>query len=100
MNQEVSNQKKQALPKDNNSLSAFYLDQLNLAPDIKEFLKDGATLATEVKTASDYSYSASSYAGPHFRLAGDAGCKTIYFSITLYETDVLPLIGFIDPFFR
>jgi len=80
MNQDVFNKKKQLMHKDSNTLRRFYEEQLRLAPDIIGFLKDGATLATEIRTASDYSYSASSYAGSHFRLAGDAA-------------------SFIDPFF-
>ncbi|KAI9039370.1 uncharacterized protein KD926_009513 [Aspergillus affinis] len=39
-----------------------------------------ARLISEVKSASDWSYSASAYASPYLRIAGDAGC-------------------FIDPFF-
>lgn len=40
----------------------------------------GATLVSEVRSASDWSYSASSYASNNVRIVGDAGC-------------------FIDPFF-
>ena len=40
-----------------------------------------------VKAASDFSYSAPSYAGPHYRIAGDAGGaqtrKQVIRSITL-----------------
>ncbi|KAL8758951.1 MAG: hypothetical protein Q9199_001111 [Rusavskia elegans] len=41
---------------------------------------NGGELISEIKSASDYSYSASSYASPYVRIVGDAGC-------------------FIDPFF-
>lgn len=79
MNQDVSTKKKQALPKENSSSEAFYLDQLKLAPDIIDLIGKG-TLVTDadgptVRSASDYSYSASNYAGPHYRLAGDAAGK-------------------------
>ncbi|KAF9263046.1 FAD/NAD(P)-binding domain-containing protein [Marasmius fiardii PR-910] len=56
-----------------------YMHQLARAPGAMEFLKD-AELDDEVRMASDYSYSATSYAGPRWRLAGDAA-------------------AFIDPFF-
>jgi flavine halogenase len=56
-----------------------YLRTLERAPDIKELLKD-AKIDDEVRMTSDYSYSATSYSGPGWRLAGDAG-------------------AFIDPFF-
>jgi len=80
MNQEVSNSKKQRMPKDNSSLTAFYLQQLQFAPDIMNLVAEG-TLETPnegppVRSASDYSYSASSYAGPYYRLAGDAAGKS------------------------
>jgi hypothetical protein len=51
----------------------FYREYLKLAPQINEMLS-GAEMVSEVKQASDWSYSASAYAGPHFRLVGDAGC--------------------------
>ena len=34
-----------------------------------------------IKSASDFSYSASSYAGDHYRIAGDAGGKSWGFQI-------------------
>lgn len=52
---------------------------MKLCPTIKELLEP-AELVSDIKQATDYSYSASAYAGPHFRIVGDAGC-------------------FIDPFF-
>ncbi|KAF8271874.1 hypothetical protein EI94DRAFT_493683 [Lactarius quietus] len=63
-----------------------YLSALDLAPGVKQLLSpDGVMLRGEseldtVRTASDYSYSASHYAGENFRIVGDAG-------------------AFIDPFF-
>ncbi|KAF2180795.1 RadH flavin-dependent halogenase [Zopfia rhizophila CBS 207.26] len=52
---------------------------VELCPVIKELLAP-AELVSDIKQATDYSYRASAYAGPHFRIIGDAGC-------------------FIDPFF-
>ncbi|OKL55388.1 hypothetical protein UA08_09365 [Talaromyces atroroseus] len=51
----------------------FYADYLNLVPGIKSLLAD-AEIVADLKQASDWSYSASAYAGPHFRVIGDAGC--------------------------
>ncbi|KAJ7764116.1 putative halogenase [Mycena maculata] len=59
--------------------TAHYLAQLQLAPGVLSLLGT-ATLTGDVRSAGDYSYSASHYAGPNFRIAGDAG-------------------AFIDPFF-
>ncbi|KAJ4483597.1 hypothetical protein J3R30DRAFT_1806921 [Lentinula aciculospora] len=59
-----------------------YLTMLSLAPGIVKLITAQGSFveSTGVKSASDYSYSAPSYAGPGFRIAGDAG-------------------AFIDPFF-
>lgn len=65
---------------DSTSLTqAFYLDQLYLAPGLRKLLGD-ACLVSPIKSASDFSYSASSHAGSGYRIVGDAG-------------------AFIDPFF-
>ena len=64
---------------DSPSSKDFYLESLNLVPGIKDLLANGE-LVSDVKSASDWSYSASTYAFPQVRIAGDAGC-------------------FIDPFF-
>ncbi|KAJ7062686.1 putative halogenase [Mycena amicta] len=56
-----------------------YVSQLKLAPGVLHLLGD-AKITGDVKSAGDYSYSATQYAGPHYRIAGDAG-------------------AFIDPFF-
>ena len=50
-----------------------YKECLKLAPQILKLLEKAETVS-DIKQASDWSYSASAYAGPHFRLAGDAGC--------------------------
>ena len=49
----------------------FYREYLKLAPQISEMLSN-AEIVADVKQASDWSYSASAYAGPYFRVAGDA----------------------------
>lgn len=77
MNQEKSTLKKKAMGSP--SGRDFYLESLNLVPGIKKLLSE-AELVTDIKAASDWSYSASAYAFPNVRIAGDAGC-------------------FIDPFF-
>ncbi|KAJ7605209.1 putative halogenase [Roridomyces roridus] len=59
--------------------TAHYLTQLKFAPGLLQLL-GAAKLVGEIKSAGDYSYSASEYAGPNYRIAGDAG-------------------AFIDPFF-
>ncbi|KIM95580.1 hypothetical protein OIDMADRAFT_133494 [Oidiodendron maius Zn] len=60
-------------------LKDFYQRSLTLAPNLLQLLA-GGKLASDIKSASDYSYSSSSYAIPYARIIGDAGC-------------------FIDPFF-
>ncbi|CAL1707408.1 unnamed protein product [Somion occarium] len=67
-------------------LQDFYLSQLHhLAPGTMELIGARGKLrnadnSNAVRSASDYSYSAPTYSGDHFRIAGDAG-------------------AFIDPFF-
>ncbi|KAJ7165807.1 putative halogenase [Mycena filopes] len=61
------------------SNAEHYHNQLKFVPGVARLLKN-ATFIGEVRAAGDYSYSASQYAGPHYRIAGDAG-------------------AFIDPFF-
>ncbi|KAG6875679.1 Flavin-dependent halogenase armH1, partial [Termitomyces sp. T32_za158] len=71
---------KKALHKDSdNSTKRFYIDQLARAPGLMRLLGK-AELTSEIKSTADYSYSARYYAGPGYRIVGDAG-------------------GFIDPFF-
>ncbi|KAI4242629.1 MAG: hypothetical protein L6R42_010956, partial [Xanthoria sp. 1 TBL-2021] len=76
-NQAVATQRKKEMKSP--SSKEFYLDCLQGAPGILKVLGDGE-LVSDIKNASDWSYSASAYASPHIRVAGDAGC-------------------FIDPFF-
>ncbi|KAF7321539.1 hypothetical protein MKEN_00674800 [Mycena kentingensis (nom. inval.)] len=58
---------------------ARYFSNLSLAPGVVKLMADGM-MEGSVRSASDYSYSAPSYAGPGYRIVGDAG-------------------AFIDPFF-
>lgn len=65
------------------SLQDFYLDQVKLAPGlIKDLIPNAKMIRKEggplVRQASDYSYSANSYAGPGYRLVGDAACASLY----------------------
>ncbi|KAJ6454553.1 putative halogenase [Mycena vitilis] len=78
LTEESSISKKRALPS-GSLVTAHYLSQLKLAPAIIRLLGNGE-LVSEIKSAGDYSYSATNYAGPRYRLVGDAA-------------------AFIDPFF-
>jgi len=80
MNQSVSITKKSQLPNTENKLRTFYEDALKLAPRIRDELMREAELVTDIKQASDFSYSSTSYAGRNHRIVGDAG-------------------AFLDPFF-
>ncbi|KAH0579964.1 hypothetical protein H2248_002787 [Termitomyces sp. 'cryptogamus'] len=67
----------------------LYMDQLAQAPELLQLLGK-ARLASEIKSAGDYSYSASRYAGPGYRIAGDAGA----FIDPLFSTGIhLAFIG-------
>lgn len=66
--------KKSQLQVDKDKDVAHYHNQLLLAPGVQRLLGN-ATFNGSIKSASDYSYSAemNHYAGPHYRIAGDAG---------------------------
>jgi flavine halogenase len=73
---------KEASGKDDVTLEDFYLDQIKFAPDCvsfmtekRELVKVGKDGGPHVKQAADYSYTATHYAGPGYRMVGDAGCK-------------------------
>lgn len=70
-NQELSTQKRHELGSP--SSKDFYLASLEQVPNIKGLLSK-ADLITDIKAASDWSYSASGYSIPYARVAGDAGC--------------------------
>ena len=76
-NQDMATKKKREM--NTTSSKDFYMRSLDLVPGIKDLLAK-AELVSEIKSASDWSYSASCYACPNIRIAGDAG-------------------SFIDPFF-
>jgi flavin-dependent dehydrogenase len=57
----------------NPSSRGFLLEHMKYAPGISDLLSN-ATLVSEVKSATDWSYSASTYAAPYIRIVGDAGC--------------------------
>ncbi|KAG1776888.1 putative halogenase [Suillus placidus] len=88
MDQESSNRKKKASRAisgaSSSNLLAHYKEELSRAPGVLKLIGNGILRndgkPEAVKSASDFSYSAPSYAGDHFRLAGDSG-------------------AFIDPFF-
>ncbi|KAF9032162.1 FAD/NAD(P)-binding domain-containing protein [Hymenopellis radicata] len=73
-----SNTKKKA----GRGIKEHYLAQLEFLPKFRDLLSDAKLhdLKQGIQSATDYSYSASSYAGPYYRLIGDAS-------------------AFIDPFF-
>lgn len=75
MNQELAIAKQRSCA----STQDFYENALKMAPNITQLLGDGIVV-TNVRTASDYSYSSSTYAIPYASVVGDADC-------------------FIDPFF-
>ncbi|KAL9114361.1 MAG: hypothetical protein Q9187_007493 [Circinaria calcarea] len=77
MNQDISISRKKSM----NSPSSrdYYLNALKLTPSIMKLLTN-AKLVSDIKSASNWSYSASFYASPIVRVVGDSGC-------------------FIDPFF-
>lgn len=72
MRQDLSVARKKSL--DSPSMIDFYKDCLKLAPEIHARLADAELATPTIKAASDWSYSASAYAGPNFCLVGDAGC--------------------------
>ncbi|KAI3612699.1 non-heme halogenase [Moniliophthora roreri] len=82
MHQNYSNAKKAILKPDGTkpTLTEHYLDQFQYVPNLKSYIGDGTLVPDSVKSASDYSYFAHSYAGDHFRIIGDAA-------------------NFVDPFF-
>ncbi|KAJ6604020.1 FAD/NAD-P-binding domain-containing protein [Mycena sp. CBHHK59/15] len=78
---EESSRSKKAKLSGPDTNTQHYLDQIKLAPGVVRLLGD-AKFVSEVKSAGDYSYSASDskYAGPNYRIAGDAGGPPPFFS--------------------
>lgn len=54
------------------SLKEFFIEQIQFVPGVSKLLAN-AHPVSEVQSASDYSYSAASYYGDHYRIVGDAG---------------------------
>lgn len=58
----------------------FYMDELKRVPGLLKLLANGTMRDAErgkgLKTTSDFSYDAATYASDHYRIAGDAGCET------------------------
>jgi hypothetical protein len=78
MNQKESIRKnKKASP--DSTLISRYIDNLNLAPGVVRLIGKGTLIekgGETVRSASDFSYSAPSYAGNGYRIVGDAGGET------------------------
>ncbi|KAH8585720.1 non-heme halogenase [Bisporella sp. PMI_857] len=70
MNQKMATDKKKAAAE--KSPRDFYLESIQGSRGVAHLLEN-AELATEIKHASDWSYSASSYGSPYLRIVGDAG---------------------------
>ncbi|KAK7028532.1 Sulochrin halogenase [Favolaschia claudopus] len=79
MKQDKSDAKRAAAKEagEDSSLYGHYMRALECAPNVKAMLSEAQIIEKDgklsVNTASDYSYHADSYAGPHYRLVGDAG---------------------------
>ncbi len=54
-----------------------YMADLQRAPGLIQLLGSEARFEGKLMSAGDYSYHASEYAGSHFRIAGDAGGRSI-----------------------
>ena len=52
---------------------AIYCDSIDGSPLISRILEN-ATLISDLKTETDYSYTSEQFAGPGYFLAGDAAC--------------------------
>lgn len=76
-----------------------YLSTLSLAPGLVNLITTaGKMVKGSVKSATDFSYSAPSYAGPNYRIIGDAGGGGLrVISSQMLLAHYFP--AFIDPFF-
>lgn len=73
INQEIATRKKKEMGSPGSK--AFYLELLKSLPRfLWPMLQDASLVTDEIKSASDWSYSASSYASYKTRIVGDAGC--------------------------
>ncbi|KAG1824034.1 hypothetical protein EV424DRAFT_1527459 [Suillus variegatus] len=99
MNQDIHNEKVRALK--GKSLEYRYRLSITLAPTLVKLIGTGKMVQKEtaggqpgqldllVRSASDFSYSASNYGGPGFRLVGDAGDPFFSSGIHLAMTSAL-----------
>lgn len=66
------------------SLHTHYMRALDSAPNLKAMIAGASIIKkndqVSIQTASDYSYHSDSYAGPHYRIVGDAGGKATILS--------------------
>jgi hypothetical protein len=109
MNQAIYNEKVLVLK--SSSLEDRYRCFLSLAPGLVKLLGCGRIVQKEavegqpgqldllIRSASDFSYSASSYGGPGFRLVGDAGGTTFNIPPPYADNLTSKPSAFIDPFF-
>lgn len=80
------------------SMTSRYLENIKLAPGLTDLITpSGRLVAGSVKSASDFSYSAASYAGDGYRIIGDAG--GICLSRGPQWPTLTASVAFIDPFF-
>lgn len=103
MDKDLAAKKKNSQDSENHGekVHRFYLQELHRAPGVMKLLGNARLRETEgaapVKTTSDFSYAASSYAGDHYRIAGDAGGMRFYLVVPQDKLTAFP--AFIDPFF-
>ncbi|KAK7709555.1 hypothetical protein SLS64_003613 [Diaporthe eres] len=70
-NQDMATAKKRAM--NSPSSREFYDSNVALCPGISALLQGAELVSENIKSASDWSYSAPTYALPHARIVGDAG---------------------------
>jgi len=109
MNQDMYNERVRASK--GSSLEDRYRLSTSLAPELIKLIGTGKMVQKEtyggqpgqldplIRSASDFSYSASSYGGPGFRLVGDAGGTNLNISLVYMKELMLEPSAFIDPFF-
>jgi len=63
------------------TLTEHYLDQLKLAPGVKEHIigDNGHMIPGSTRSGADSSYWASRYSGDHFRIIGDAASMSFLY---------------------
>lgn len=103
MNQDLSEKlkaKAKEAGEDTSSL-AHYMRGLDLAPGLRAILGDAELIKKDdgpiLRSASDYSYRAPSYAGPGYRIVGDAGAfiDPYFSSVSLSHGEVSALVTYI-----